>query len=302
MRHIEFMTERSRRIATALVMSVTAAMIAGAPTTAAASLSDQLSQKIAEARAAEKSRDFDAALAVYQAAMNMDRRTPEAMRVLLRNRSALFEQIFLFENAEADLTEAFAVTPGDATAYAERGYFYMRRGRYRDALGDFVTGSRLDPQNPLYMYAAARSLVAVDDYAGAVSFYTEAIKSGPRDGKLYLARAEAHIRLQHWNEALADYDRARDFGVRTAAENYFLNAGRGFVALKFADYQTALVNLDRALAIDPDATNVLMWRGYAHERRGNIVAAQRDYEKAERLLPNDTVVRDSARRIRSAQR
>ncbi|MGZ3411217.1 MAG: tetratricopeptide repeat protein [Xanthobacteraceae bacterium] len=302
MKHTKFMTERRRRIVTALVMSVAAAMIANAPTSAAASLSDQLSQKIAEARAAEKNRDFDTALAVYQAAMNMDRGTPAAMRLLLKNRSALFEQIFLFENAEADLTEAFAVSPGDATAYAERGYFYMRRGRYRDALGDFVTGSRLDPQNPLYMYAAARSLVAIDDYAGAVSFYTEAIKAGPGDGKLYLARAEAHIRLQHWSEALADYDRAKDFGVRTAAENYFLFAGRGFVALKFADYQTALVNLDRALAIDPDAINVLMWRGYAHERRGNVVGALRDYEQAARLQPNDTVVRDSARRMRSAQR
>ncbi|MGZ5837381.1 MAG: tetratricopeptide repeat protein [Xanthobacteraceae bacterium] len=45
-----------------------------------------------------------------------------------------------------------------------------------------------------------------------------------------------------------------------------------------------------------------MWRGYAHERRGNVVAALRDYEQAARLQPNDTVVRDSARRMRSAQR
>ena len=100
------------------------------------------------------------------------------------------------------------MTPGDATAYADRGYFYMRRGRYRDALGDFVTGSRLDPQNPLYLYAAARSLVAAGDLDGAVAFYTELIKAGPREGKLYLARAEAEVRLQRWPEALADYERA----------------------------------------------------------------------------------------------
>lgn len=302
MTHAEFMTGRCRQICVALAMSVAASTVAFAPTTAAASLSDQLSQKIAEARAAEKVRDFDLALSVYQSAMNIDRKTPEATRVLLKRRSELFELINQFDNAEADLTEAFQVTPGDATAYADRGYFYMRRGRYHDALGDFVTGSRLDPQNPLYMYAAARSLVAVEDFASAVNFYSEAIRFGRNDGKLYLARAEAKVHLQHWSDALADYDRAAELGVKTPVDNYFLHAGRGFVALKFGDYQTALVNLDRALKIDPEAVNVLMWRGYAQERRGNIVAALRDYERAAQLQPNDSVVRDSAQRMRQAQR
>jgi tetratricopeptide (TPR) repeat protein len=302
MDHTESESARRRRMFVALAMSVAAATIACAPTSAAASLSDQLSQKIAQARAAEKSRDFDAALQVYQSAMKMDRGTPEAMRELLKNRSALFESINLYDNAEADLTEAFKVTPDDATAYADRGYFYMRRGRYRDALGDFVTGSRLDPQNPLYLYAAARSLVAAGDLDGAVAFYTESIKAGPREGKLYLARAEAEVRLQRWPEALADYERARSLGLASTTENYFLFAGRGFVALKFADHQTALANFDAALAIDPNAVNVLMWRGYAHERRGELAAALRDYEHAASLQPSNIVMGESVRRVRLAQR
>ena len=288
---------------TALVAFAGPVMIIGvAPATALSSLSEQLSQKIAEARRYERSRNFDAAFAIYEKAMKMDQGTPQAMRAVLKHRSELFEQVSLFDLAEADLTAASRIQPDDATAYGDRGYFYMRRGRYGNALDDFITGSRLDPQNPMYLYAAARSLIAVDDFAGAVTFYTEAIKAGPNDGKLYLARAEAQVRLKRWPNAQADYDRAQSLGVSTTAEKYFLHAGRGYVALVLGDYDTALTRLGNALTIDPDATNVLMWRGYANERRGYTAAALRDYERAARLLPNDISARDSMRRMQIAVR
>jgi tetratricopeptide (TPR) repeat protein len=269
---------------------------------AAASLSEQLIQKIAEARRAEYSRNYDGALAVYDAAMHMDQSTPEAMRTVLKYRADLFETLKMFGNAETDLTQASRVMPNDATAYGDRGFFYMRRGRFRDALDDFVTGSRLDPQNPLYMYGAARSLVAMDDYASAVAFYTEAIKAGKNDAKHFLARAEAYVRLKRWPQALADYDRAEQLGLASRADQYFVHAGRGYVALVGRDYQLAISQLDEALGIDPDAVNVLMWRGYAHERRGQYEAALRDYARAAKFQPDDVSVRESNKRMRTAVR
>ena len=107
---------------------------------------------------------------------------------LLKHRAELFETDQAVRECRSGSDRSVQGHANDATAYADRGYFYMRRGRYRDALGDFVTGSRLDPQNPLYMYAAARSLVAMEDFAGAVAFYTEAIKIGPERRKA-LSRA-----------------------------------------------------------------------------------------------------------------
>ncbi len=303
-RHLEFSGKCFGAAQRALVLALvaTAFLAIGASPAAAVSLSDQLAQKIVEARRAAHSRNYDGALAVYEKAINAGQASPQALRTLLKHRAELFEQVSMFELAEVDLTQASHVMPSDATAYGDRGYFYMRRGRYNDALGDFVTGSRLDPQNPMYHYAAARSLVAVNDFAGAVAFYTEAIKAGPNDGKLYLARAEALVRLKRWQSAQADYDRAERLGLETQADKYFLHAGRGYVALVAGDNVTATERLSRALAIDPDAVNVLMWRGYAQERRGNTVAALRDYEQAMKMLPDDPTVRDSTRRMRTAVR
>ena len=104
---------------------------------------------------------------------------------------------------------------------------------------------------------------------------TEAIKNGPRVGKHYLARAEAYVRLKRWPEALADYDRAEQLGLASRVDNYFVHAGRGYVVLVSHDYPFAIARLDEALAIDHDAVNVLMWRGYAYERRGQFEAALR---------------------------
>ena len=300
-RHTASLNAPRRKVIIVFAMAILVALVC-APTPAAASLSDQLVAKIAEARRAEHVRNFDGALAVYEKAMQMDHATPEAMRVLLKNRAELYEQISLFDRAEADLTEAAEVMPEDPTTYGDRGYFYLRRGRNDDALGDFVTGSRLDPQNPLYLYAAARALVAAKNFASAVAFYTEAIKLGPSEGKLYLARAEAYVRLARWPDALADYERAGQHKLASLVERYFLYSGRGYVALVMGDNAGALAYLDRALAIDPDATNVLMWHGFAQERRGNIEAAKRDYERVARLLPDDTTARDSSERVRIALR
>ncbi len=83
------------------------------------------------------------------------------------------------------------------------------------------------------------------------------------------------MRLKRWPEALADYDRAEQLGLASRVDNYFVHAGRGYVVLVSHDYPFAIARLDEALAIDHDAVNVLMWRGYAYERRGQFEAALR---------------------------
>ena len=68
-------------------------------------------------------------------------------------------------------------------------------------------------------------------------------------------------------------------------EKYFAMAGRGYVSLVSADYDTAIEFFNRALGINPAAWNVVMWRGYAYERRGYTAAALRDYAQANSCGP-----------------
>src|SRR6185503_13592822 len=57
----------------------------------------------------------------------------ETRQVLLR-RGAVYESMQEYAAAEASLTQAVQMSPPAAAADLARGYYYMRRGRFNDAL------------------------------------------------------------------------------------------------------------------------------------------------------------------------
>ena len=281
-----------------LALLLTAGAFAAAPARAA-SLSDQLSDRIIKAREAEQKRNFGVALALYEEAIKGEGANAEEMRVLLKNRSAFFERVEMFDRAEADLSNNIRAKPEDPSGYADRGYFYIRRSRFNDALDDFLSGLKIEPRNPLYHFGAGRALAGSENFTSALNFYDEALKRGPNEGKLYLARAEALVNLQRFEEARANYDRALALGLARTHEKYFAFAGRGYIALVTGDYENAIQFFDKALKVSPEAWNVMMWRGYAYERRGEGAVALRDYAQAAQVQPDEPLIRASINRVRA---
>lgn len=265
----------------------------------ASSLSDVLQQKIIDAQKAESERLFELALGNYGEAMGLSRDTPAGMRLILKKRAALFEQIDMMDRAEADLSSAINMQPFDPKALADRGYFYIRRNRISDALDDFVKGTRAAPTDPMFPYGAARALTASGDFVNATKFYAEAIKLSPRDGKLYLSRAESLVRQKRLPEAMSDYNRAFALGIADKNDRFFGHAGRGYIALMDGDFGSAVQFLTRALEISPTASNVLLWRGYAHERQGRRDLALKDFQDALAVQPDSDEIRTSLNRIRT---
>src|SRR5262249_3690598 len=106
-------------VAAAMTLTTAASARAG-------SLSDILNQRISEAQKLENDKMFETALTTYADALQLSAGTPNGKRMVLRKRAALYEQLNMPEQAEADLTAAFGVEPFDPKAFADRGYFYMR--------------------------------------------------------------------------------------------------------------------------------------------------------------------------------
>jgi len=220
-------------------------------------------------------------------------------RLTLARRAAVFEELKEFAKAEESWASAIRLEPPTASLYGDRGYFYIRLGRFAEALGDFNVGMQLDPANPRYRFGAGRVQVMLKNYAAAADLYGEAIKLGPRDPTFYLARAEALIHLDQPRLARADYDQALKITLPRPIDNYFATIGRGFAALKLADYPSAIADFDKALEYDPRAVMVLLWRGYARERDGRINLALDDYERAASVDPNNRWANASLQRLRS---
>ena len=285
-------------------VSIALTVVAGGaalPARAGSSLSEYLSKKIEEAHTATSQRQFELALNLYKQAMETAGGSGDNMRVLLNKRAEVYEQINMIDKAEADLTAAFKVEPFDPKVYTDRGYFYLRRTRYAEALGDFIAGTRYDPTRAQFYYGAARVLAASKDYGAAIKFYSEAMLRDPNDAVNYLGRAEAKVNLNMLREAQADYDQALKLGLSRKGDRLFAFAGRGYVSLALANYDDAIGDFDRALAIDSDAANALLWRAYAYERQGLRDQALRDYERAVAVTPENLAARNGVQRLRAAK-
>lgn len=281
------------------MIALAALLLGDSAPTAAQSLSEKLSRQITEAHKAESSRNYESALRFYGAALDAPPSGGDELRRVLKMRARLFEQLEEYSEAERDLTEALGVAPLDPSVYVERGYFYMRRKRYDDALADFVAGSKLEPGNPVYRYASGRVENALGRYARAIENYDHALRLDPRYARAMLARAEANLNLGRHQIAHADYTRALAHALVRADDRFFALLGRGYVSLQLGEFAGAVADFDGALAINPNAFNALAWRGYAHERRGRPDLALGDYERASAYDPADGPMRANVRRLRT---
>jgi len=290
----------SRGLISCAVMMLAGAMALASPAWSQSRESAVSSQVAPQAQKSDLRRRFGRALVDEgrDLVLNPGAGVDDVRQTLLR-RAAVYEDVQEFAQAEAELTKALQMTPPLGATYAARGYFYMRRGRYADALADFLAGAALEPDNARLRFAAGRVESALGDYAAAVDCYNDAIRLAPRDPTLYLARAEARIHLDQPAGARADYDRALAIKLPRPTDRYYAFLGRGYSSLMQADYAGAIADFGSAIEIDPGSFNALLWRGYAREKAGQVDLALDDYERAVALDPKDRMARDNLQRLRS---
>jgi tetratricopeptide (TPR) repeat protein len=294
-------------MARSLGKDVIAAALAGAvlivvPTQAQTqdNLSEKLNRLMQGAKRGEQTNPLDDLTKSYDQTLSQGAAAqPEQRRMALRARASVYESAKEYDRAEADLTTALRMQPADAGDYAERGYFYLRRGRYTDALQDFSAGAKVEPNAARFRYGAARVQATMQNYAAAVELYDQAIRLSPNDGPFHLSRAEARLNLKKPAEAKSDYDQAIKLGLKRPADRYFAHVGRGYVNLLLESFPAAVADFDRALEIAPMAVNAWVWRGVANERRGHTDAAIADFEHAYMIEPENGMVMANLRRLRA---
>ncbi|MFD0415365.1 tetratricopeptide repeat protein [Streptomyces sp. NPDC127108] len=94
-------------------------------------------------------------------------------------------------------------------------------------------------------------------------------------------RAEAHRRLRHFDEAVADYTAVIDSG---SGMPYVLVL-RGSVHREAGWYQDAIDDYTAALEFEPTHASALFFRGLAHQRTGRLAEAVQDLTTAFGLKP-----------------
>lgn len=139
------------------------------------------------------------------------------------------------------------VTPVDAEGYCARGVARLESGQWQDAIDDFTQAITLRP----------------DIAAG------------------YRFRARAHAESGNVVRAIADLDHA----LRLYPDDIRALFDRGQFLFKQKQYDEALNDCNRALALDAARADLLALRGRVQEARGESQAAHLDFTKAIEIDP-----------------
>ena len=131
----------------------------------------------------------------------------------------------------------------------------------------------------------ADTLVARQDYAGALALYNAIIKKSKpgteEEYQLYYKRAVCHYGLQNFEEALEDINRVIEKYPKPQATLL-----RAYIYQEVEDYQALLADLNELLTLNPDSPELTQWRASVHMEIGKYEEAQTDIRKVLMYQPS----------------
>jgi tetratricopeptide (TPR) repeat protein len=168
----------------------------------------------------------------------------------------------------------------------KRGGYYYLRDDYESALLYYTRDIEKEPQQPSHYLARAACLLNLLQKERALADVERALKLAPNNALALQLRGEMYMLDK-------DYEHAEEFFTRALESNpnwgvpYF---DRGSALLDKKEYQPALIQLDKAIALLPQIHLFHLIRSIAHFRLGDIEAAHKDQDAALRLSEKEALV------------
>ena len=118
-----------------------------------------------------------------------------------------------FAGAIENYNKAIELRPNWAEVYLQRGMARRMFGQLDGAIADYDKASELDPKTTQNNRSVAQAytnhgqvLAMNSQLEDAITDFNKALKLYAADPKPYFERAQAHLLLEDFNNALADYD------------------------------------------------------------------------------------------------
>jgi tetratricopeptide (TPR) repeat protein/S1-C subfamily serine protease len=188
----------------------------------------------------------------------------------------------LGENA---ISKAIAAIPNsESTKYyyfwKYQSLFFENLEQYDNALEIINTAISIEKNDLTLLNQKGIILSKKKKYVQAIAIYDDLIYKQP-ESYFYNNRGNAKFELGNKQAAIIDFDRAIAINPKFAGAYY--NRGRTKYAL--GNKQAAIIDFDRAIALDPKFAVVYNDRGLAKSDLGNKQAAITDFDRAIALDP-----------------
>ncbi len=237
----------------------------------------------AAAVAAEEHGDPAAAVRLLSRALG-DATLSDAVKAdVYADRGALYGKTKAADLAIADFNQAIHLDPDSVHAYLGRAAVNRGKGQYQQALDDYDTAIKLNPDATADAYIGrATAYHALGRDGEAVIDDDAALHLVPQSVEALIGRAAAELALHHFKLAIADY--AVAIHLKPDAADAYL--GRGMAFLQHAKYVDAIADFDATIRMRPDDAPAFVARGSAHLGAGHLEMAADDFSKAIALAPD----------------
>lgn len=190
-----------------------------------------------------------------------------------------------YELAIADLDKAIALNPGDFYSRDARGIAYAGLKQFDRAIEDYDQAIKLKKDAPSAFGARGLAHEALDQQDLAIADFSRAIELKPDDVQSYSGRGDAYRKSGKKAASVADYEKviALEPNGPDAVNAYYF---RGLAQVDSRP-ELAIADIDKAIALKPDAAIAYRLRGAAKANLRQYPGAIADFDKALALKPGD---------------
>ncbi len=129
-------------------------------------------------------------------------------------------------------------------------------------------------------YAKGVQMVYQGEYQAAIDYFEKVLDKNSKSGLAWMYKAECHLRLEHYYQALANANKALDIDYHL--RDCYLHKGIAFY--KLGDIQEALTEFEKAVwHFREKHPETFRYRGICHYELGHFQKAEQDFEKAIQL-------------------
>jgi len=207
------------------------------------------------------SSDYETAIRAFSSCIQLN---PSNVRAFL-NRGISYECINNMKAAFADYGKAIELLPEDGKAYYIRGMLLWRLGDAM-AINDLERSAELGYKPAVDFLSKKASQKSPQENIDqslkeeAIRVFTESIQSDPSNAGAYLSRGMAHERINHMQQAIADYSKAIELAPDYAKAYY----ARGTL-LWYLDDETSIRDLSKAAELGYGLAKDFLDQNTTHE-------------------------------------
>lgn len=207
--------------------------------------------------------------------------------LLIACAAATHERTKIWENSITLYTSVIENYPAESIAYNNRGIAYAADKNYDAALADYAKAVELSPYYSDACINSANIYAERGNDDKALELYNYGIRVKNDSPYAYYCRGKFHRKCGRNAEALADFDRC--INIRSSVYPYYPKAysNRGALLFALGNYNAALADFSRAIAIDVRFGEGWLNRGNVHARLNRFPEALKDLTVAIHLLPKN---------------